>query len=648
MDDIRESVLGEPGGDAWSLPPSGTLSGSCDGCGRCTCSGWPRWPRRIADRGVRGPRARVRVCACRQHAHATARTLAPARPGWHARTRGRMAEAGERRTVHGGSANGSGARSADGAETAGDATTTMAMTAIAATAAATAAPAATEAAAAAATAAKQPAAGADEPPDAAPAARIAPALPLQRAVGASAAISPRRPVLSPSPVMASGSGANTPATAQSGAASDGPVVHAPSAVPASAIAARTGSVTSTAQAALSSATAACADSAAPAGEAESAERHRLLDAVRDAARTILARYPSERPRLATMQDPYVSTLFSRLEAVFEHGLPPRQPAGPSGGLTVPGKDFFRSLSTSLFRAGDSRGAGADADSAALAPSASYWRLVSGLLAAPDRERFERLAYATTDLKRGRAWLRESLNEHSLGKFIGKLFTPDGRRLLAAGYEPHAFLRDADMLLGLRTVLATLNTVLFAIGTEDEHRDSVPSEHHLGAGTALSVRTSSIGSEAVAAPVGGAEPGGTLGAPSGADNLVVRNVRKRRTKATAAAAARPTTVAPEAAGPDTDDGAMLKEPMADAPAADDEPAADAAPASESLTVTQPLPTDNGDATVTGLSARELRDMLMDVTRKKNDVERSFRYDVRQRSRRSRAIAICPLPASVSHS
>ena len=66
----------------------------------------------------------------------------------------------------------------------------------------------------------------------------------------------------------------------------------------------------------------------------------------------------------------------------------------------------------------------------------------------------------TDAGRGRAWIRSSLNEHSLERFMHLLVSD--RNSLSIFYETWAFLRDEERSSMLPTIASGLASILFAI------------------------------------------------------------------------------------------------------------------------------------------------------------------------------------------
>ena len=64
----------------------------------------------------------------------------------------------------------------------------------------------------------------------------------------------------------------------------------------------------------------------------------------------------------------------------------------------------------------------------------YWLYVKEHLTKHEQDRFFTLKHINTDAGRGRAWLRASLNEHSLERYMHMLLERD--ELLRYLYFPH--------------------------------------------------------------------------------------------------------------------------------------------------------------------------------------------------------------------
>ena len=55
---------------------------------------------------------------------------------------------------------------------------------------------------------------------------------------------------------------------------------------------------------------------------------------------------------------------------------------------------------------------------------AFWQYVKQHLSAHELQRYSRLRHVTTDAGRGRAWIRASLNEHALERYMHMLIEDD--------------------------------------------------------------------------------------------------------------------------------------------------------------------------------------------------------------------------------
>uniref|UniRef100_A0A4W3HXR9 Sorting nexin 29 n=1 Tax=Callorhinchus milii TaxID=7868 RepID=A0A4W3HXR9_CALMI len=95
----------------------------------------------------------------------------------------------------------------------------------------------------------------------------------------------------------------------------------------------------------------------------------------------------------------------------------------------------------------------------------FWYYVKEHLNKHELQRYYSLKNITTDIGRGRAWLRSALNEHSLERYIHMLLA-DGNRL-SVFYEDWSFMRDEERASMLSTMAAGLNSILFAINIDNQ-------------------------------------------------------------------------------------------------------------------------------------------------------------------------------------
>ena len=59
----------------------------------------------------------------------------------------------------------------------------------------------------------------------------------------------------------------------------------------------------------------------------------------------------------------------------------------------------------------------------------------------EQERYYHILHVTTDYGRGRSWLRSSINEHSLDRYLRMLFSDEN--LLLSYYETSSLMNDTS-------------------------------------------------------------------------------------------------------------------------------------------------------------------------------------------------------------
>ncbi|XP_078274432.1 sorting nexin-29 isoform X2 [Rhinoraja longicauda] len=95
----------------------------------------------------------------------------------------------------------------------------------------------------------------------------------------------------------------------------------------------------------------------------------------------------------------------------------------------------------------------------------FWYFVREHMNKHELQRYCSLRNITTDIGRGRAWLRSALNEHSLERYMHMLLG-DGNQL-SVFYEDWSFMRDEEHASMLPTMAAGLNSILFAINIDNQ-------------------------------------------------------------------------------------------------------------------------------------------------------------------------------------
>jgi sorting nexin-29 len=101
----------------------------------------------------------------------------------------------------------------------------------------------------------------------------------------------------------------------------------------------------------------------------------------------------------------------------------------------------------------------------LDPDVTYWHFVKCYLNKHELDRYDVLKQVQSDVGKGRAWLRSSLNEHSLERYLGNMLE-DAHQIRAQFYEDYALLRDERTNQQLIEIAKNLSGILFAINIDN--------------------------------------------------------------------------------------------------------------------------------------------------------------------------------------
>ncbi|KAL6094428.1 snx29 [Pungitius sinensis] len=171
------------------------------------------------------------------------------------------------------------------------------------------------------------------------------------------------------------------------------------------------------------------------------KRQHLLERLLDAVKQCQIRFGG-RKEIATDSDSRVICLCAQFEAVLQHGL--RKSRGLA--LTAAALKHAAGFNTK-----------ADAE-------LTFWFHVKEHLNRHELQRFYSLRHISSELGRGRAWLRCALNEHSLERYLHTLLAD--RLRLGTYYDDWAFIVDEERASMLPTMAAGLNSILFAINIDN--------------------------------------------------------------------------------------------------------------------------------------------------------------------------------------
>lgn len=103
---------------------------------------------------------------------------------------------------------------------------------------------------------------------------------------------------------------------------------------------------------------------------------------------------------------------------------------------------------------------------------TFWHFVKCFLNKHELERYHVLKHVHTDVGKGRAWLRSSLNEHSLERYLCNMLD-DVQHFRAQFYADHALLRFESSNRQLIEIAKNLSEILFAINIDNIELDHEP-------------------------------------------------------------------------------------------------------------------------------------------------------------------------------
>uniref|UniRef100_A0A8C5V1Z0 Sorting nexin 29 n=1 Tax=Microcebus murinus TaxID=30608 RepID=A0A8C5V1Z0_MICMU len=172
------------------------------------------------------------------------------------------------------------------------------------------------------------------------------------------------------------------------------------------------------------------------------KRQFLLERLLDAVKQCQIRFGG-RKEIASDSDSRVTCLCAQFEAVLQHGLK-------------------RSRGLALTAAAIKQAAGFPSKTET---EPVFWYYVKEVLNKHELQRFYSLRHISSDVGRGRAWLRCALNEHSLERYLHMLLADRCR--LSAFYEDWSFVMDEERSSMLPTMAAGLNSILFAINIDNK-------------------------------------------------------------------------------------------------------------------------------------------------------------------------------------
>lgn len=181
---------------------------------------------------------------------------------------------------------------------------------------------------------------------------------------------------------------------------------------------------------------------------KSAEKETVLSELLNAVKQCQIRFGG-RAELATESDSRVAVLCNTLEAALSHGLRPKPVSKANSTFRQMTEIVSSSFHLNRTTAQD---------------HIVLWHYVREHLTRHEYERYMLLRQVSTDIGRGRAWLRSALNESSLERYLHILLGSPA--LLAAFYEDWSLMQDQERSSMLPTMAAGLGSILFAISIDN--------------------------------------------------------------------------------------------------------------------------------------------------------------------------------------
>nr|XP_020663479.1 sorting nexin-29 [Pogona vitticeps] len=173
-----------------------------------------------------------------------------------------------------------------------------------------------------------------------------------------------------------------------------------------------------------------------------AKRQFLLERLLDAVKQCQIRFGG-RKEIASDSDSRVTCLCAQFESVLQHGLKRTRGLALTAAAIKQAAGFSRKTEMEPM----------------------FWYYVKEVLNKHELQRFYSLKNITSDIGRGRAWLRCALNEHSLERYFHMLLAD--KTCLGVFYEDWAFIMDEERSSMIPTMAAGLNSILFAINIDNK-------------------------------------------------------------------------------------------------------------------------------------------------------------------------------------
>jgi len=166
--------------------------------------------------------------------------------------------------------------------------------------------------------------------------------------------------------------------------------------------------------------------------------------------------------LATESEPCVLKIVNSVELILQDGLKPRSSSHIKN-INLNVHNFSLRQVTELVSSGINKVMGPVSQDQPV-----FWHFVRNHLTRHEQDRYYHLQNVGTDYGRGRSWLRSSINEHSLDRYLKMLFSDES--LLCNFYEPSALINASSARECLLQSAKDLRSVIFALIVDRKELD----------------------------------------------------------------------------------------------------------------------------------------------------------------------------------
>ncbi|KAI1296678.1 Sorting nexin-29 [Halotydeus destructor] len=185
---------------------------------------------------------------------------------------------------------------------------------------------------------------------------------------------------------------------------------------------------------------------------QTVERQKLVSNLLEAAKECLARFGG-RSELATELDGRVMKLCTAIEDIFSHGLKSN-------------RNLLKATKNAIVK-GLTKGMVTSSTSELPSDCVTFWHMIKLFLNKHEVDRFSVLKHVNSDIGRGRAWIRSTLNEKSLERYMLIILEDQNSvNIRFQFYESWAMLADQESSSIMLSATKGLSAVLFAINIDN--------------------------------------------------------------------------------------------------------------------------------------------------------------------------------------